>query len=562
VGGTGSAAKFRSWISWVCAIGALIAITLGSAASAAGPSSGSSGKPTAPALPRILSAPARASSGQMVVLSADVGQNAACRLTLSAHRKRFAASAYGAAASGELEWRWTVPKGVRSGANTATVDCSGDRHRASARIVAHGRRHGRKHLGRRISVIPIKATESPTVTGIGGSSYPPYGTILVPGSEWFGGHGVNVYSNGYGDNDNGQYQCVDLVTRFVTQEFHDPIIWGNANALYQDAPSQYYVHHPNGSGYIPVSGDIITLAGGPYGHVVIVDTVSGNQLNVVEQNASPTGRSALTFNRSTGYIDGEYGLAVIGTLHIKANTNPPGGSSSSSPPITTTPPTTTTGPYVAPAGSTPHAYSVTGTGNDGLYERTGPGTNYGTAGWLPNGATIDIACQIQTSSEVNGSGMWDLLTNGYFVSDYYANTPVVGGYSPGLAHCVPPGSSPPPTTTTTTTTTTSAPPPPGTPVWTAPPGSTPQTYHVYGVGSGVLYERSGPGTGYAKEGALPNGATIRIACQVQSSSSVNGSAIWDLLTTGYFVSDYYVNTPDVGKFSPGIARCTETTRIT
>jgi len=49
---------------------------------------------------------------------------------------------------------------------------------------------------------------------------------------------------------------------------------------------------------------------------------------------------------------------------------------------------------------------------------------------------------------------------------------------------------------------------------------------------------------------------------VQSSSSVNGSAIWDLLTTGYFVSDYYVNTPDVGKFSPGIARCTETTRIT
>ena len=59
----------------------------------------------------------------------------------------------------------------------------------------------------------------------------------------------NVYSNGFGDNDSGQYQCVDLVTRFVTERFDDPIIWGNANELYQDATSAAYDHHPNGSGY-------------------------------------------------------------------------------------------------------------------------------------------------------------------------------------------------------------------------------------------------------------------------------------------------------------------------
>jgi uncharacterized protein YraI/surface antigen len=346
------------------------------------------------------------------------------------------------------------------------------------------------------------------------------------------------------------------VTRFVAAEHFGPTIWGNANQLYEDASSTYYVHHPNGSGYIPVPGDIITLAGGAYGHVVIVDSVSGSQLNVVEQNASPTGRSTLEIDRANGAITGEYGLGVIGTLHAKANTNPP-GSSSSPPPTTTTPPPTTTGPYIAPAGATPQAHQVYGTGNDGLYERTGPGTTYPDQGWLPNGATVEITCQIKTASTVMGSGMWDLLTSGYFVSDYYMNTSVVGNYSPGLAHCVPPGSS-----TTTTTTTTGTSPPPGTPVWTAPPGSTPQTHHVYGVGSGKLYERSGPGTSYAIKGSLPNGATIQVACQVKSSSSVNGSAIWDLLTTGYFVSDYYVDTSVVGGFSPGIAQCQETTKIT
>ncbi len=546
----------RRWLlaAWAGMVAVVAAIGLGSgAASAAG--TGSSGKAKTPKLPQIVSASASVRAGEHAVVTANVGKNSACQLTLSAHRRTVAHSSYGASASGQLEWVWSVPKNVRSESGVATVSCANSRHRAAATIRVHGRRHGRTKLAGHIRVIPLVATEAPAVQQLGGSSYPPYGAVLVPGSDWFGGHGVNVYSNGYGDNDNGQYQCVDLITRFVAERFDDPIIWGNANELYQDATSAAYDHHPNGSGYIPVPGDIITLAGGAYGHVVIVDSVSGSQINVVEQNASPTGRSTLEINRSTGYITGEYGLSVIGTLHIKKNTSP----TSSSPPVSTTPPPTTTAPYVAPAGAAPVAHQVTGTGNDGLYERTGPATSYSEEGWLPNGATVEITCQIQTASTVNGSGMWDLLSSGYFVADYYINTPVVGGYSPGIAHCVAPGSK---TTTTTTTTSTTGTPPPGTPVWTAPPGSTPQTHHVYGVGSGVLYERSGPGTSYAKEGSLPNGATIHIACQVQSSSSVNGSTIWDLLTTGYFVSDYYVDTPDVGKFSPGIAQCQETTKVT
>jgi surface antigen/uncharacterized protein YraI len=549
----------RGWLWAACAcvtaVATVIAIAFGSSAASAAGTGGKSGS-SGPKLPSIISAPSRVKSGEQVMLNAHVGQDAACRLALSAHRKVFAHSNYGAAASGNLEWVWTVPRHVRGGTSVATVSCSGDRHHATAKIRARGRRHG-KAIAHKIRVIAVKATEAPVLTGLGGSSYPPYGAVLVSASDWFGGHGVNVYSNGFGDNDNGDYQCVDLVTRFVAAEHFGPTIWGNANELYQDAPSTYYVHHPNGSGYVPLPGDIITLAGGPYGHVVIVDSVSGSQINVVEQNASPTGRSTLEIDRANGAISGEYGLGVIGTLHAKANTHPPGSSASAPSPTTTAPPSTTA-PYVAPAGATPHAYQVTGTANDGLYERTGPGTTYPEEGWLPNGATLEITCQIKTASIVGTSGMWDLLTSGYFVADYYTTTPVVGNYSPGLAHCVAPGSS----TTTTTTTTTTGTAPPGTPAWTAPPGSTPQTHHVYGVGSGVLYERSGPGTNYAKEGSLPNGATIHVACQVKSSSSVNGSAIWDLLTTGYFVSDYYVDTSVVGGFSPGIAQCQETTKTT
>lgn len=533
----------RKWrgVAWAVLMAVFIAIALvPGTARASGPGGGSK-KPSGPVLPKITSAPSVVNGGERVMLSADVGQNAACRLTFSARRKVFAHSSYGAAASGNLEWVWTVPRGVRSSTSVATVSCSGDRHHASARIRARGRRHGRA-LARRISVIALKATEAPGVSGLGGDSYPPYGAVLVPGSDWFGGHGVNVYSNGYGDNDNGQYQCVDLVTRFVAAEHFGPTIWGNANQLYQDAPSQYYVHHPNGSGYIPVAGDIITLAGGPYGHVVIVDSVSGNQINVVEQNASPTGRSTLELDRANGYISGEYGLSVIGTLHAKANTNPPGGTA---PPPT--PPPTTTEPYVAPAGATPQAHQVYGTGNDGLYERNGPGTSYTEEGWLPNGASVEVTCQIQTSSTVNGSGMWDLLSTGYFVSDYYINTSVVGGYSPGIAHCVQSGG---PTPSSSETISASK-------LYGAPDGSTPQTYQVYGVGSGMLYERYGPSASSATEGELPNGATIKIACQTTGTMVNNTSDIWDLLTTGYFVSDYYVNTPDVGKYSPGIAQCQE-----
>jgi hypothetical protein len=83
-------------------------------------------------------------------------------------------------------------------------------------------------------------------------------------------------------------------------------------------------------------------------------------------------------------------------------------------------------------------------------------------------------------------------------------------------------------------------------------------YHV--VGTSGLDERSAPSASSAKVGTLSDGTTVYIACQAQGISYTTGGSpasdtIWDQLTNGDFVADYWVSTPDVGKFSPGIPRC-------
>jgi surface antigen len=79
-------------------------------------------------------------------------------------------------------------------------------------------------------------------------------------------------------------------------------------------------------------------------------------------------------------------------------------------------------------------------------------------------------------------------------------------------------------------------------------------YHIANTqGLGVTV-RSGPSQQTSATGHLPEGATITIACQT-TGNDVNGSRIWDKLNTGGYLSDYYTNTPTIGNFSPGVARC-------
>lgn len=71
----------------------------------------------------------------------------------------------------------------------------------------------------------------------------------------------------------------------------------------------------------------------------------------------------------------------------------------------------------------------------------------------------------------------------------------------------------------------------------------------------AVNERTGPGFGFSVVATLPRNTGVRVVCQVRSRSVVNGSAIWDRLTDGRYVTDFYVSTPAYATFSPGLARC-------
>ena len=273
-------------------------------------------------VPRILNSPHRVRPGERAVVVGLVRRNAACRLSLRSTHRLVAHSRALRSRTGELEWSWSVPRRVAAGSYRAIVGCAHQRRTARAAITALDHRHGRAPLARRIRALAVRATEPSSIRGLGGGAYPRYGAVMVPGGAWFGGHGVDVISNGYADNLTGQWQCVELVERFIRAEHFGPAIWGNANELYANASAAYYDHHPNGSGYVPVPGDIVVLgAGTRFGHVAIVDQVVGGTVYIVEQNASASGRNALSLSGST--LGREYGMGVIGVLHARANDTVP-----------------------------------------------------------------------------------------------------------------------------------------------------------------------------------------------------------------------------------------------
>jgi len=85
----------------------------------------------------------------------------------------------------------------------------------------------------------------------------------------------------------------------------------------------------------------------------------------------------------------------------------------------------------APAKPAGHPYRTT----DMVRQRTGPGTGFRTLGILPAGQRIVVVCQVRSASVINGTGIWDRLSDGSYVTDYYTTTPAFNRFSPGLSHC-------------------------------------------------------------------------------------------------------------------------------
>ncbi len=175
----------------------------------------------------------------------------------------------------------------------------------------------------------------------------PWGTTLVSGGTWMGGHGVNVYWNGtptcnpsyVGGNSyttyNGtqyytgeEYQCGELPFRLYTTEGWYLGAWPDTYAYQMyTAPPAGMTTYANGSGYIPVPGDCVVWNAASdtdsAGHVAVVNYVDGGHVYICEQNMCNYGASILDRSGSNGSFftreDGWGAGALLGCVHCNNN---------------------------------------------------------------------------------------------------------------------------------------------------------------------------------------------------------------------------------------------------
>jgi hypothetical protein len=175
-------------------------------------------------------------------------------------------------------------------------------------------------------------------------------TPAIAGGSWMGGRGVNAcnMTGSYDSYCGGEaavgeaWQCVELAQRtWQANGWHSGRF--DVKRAYQIYDSSVVksiggTAYKNGSGYIPVPGDLIvhnySSAEPPSeenaGHVAVVDSVSGSEVYVVEQNyLKKAHRATYTLNGSTltrtSTLENTHGHAmpILGVVHSNSNVTTP-----------------------------------------------------------------------------------------------------------------------------------------------------------------------------------------------------------------------------------------------
>jgi uncharacterized protein YraI len=166
--------------------------------------------------------------------------------------------------------------------------------------------------------------------------------------------------------------------------------------------------------------------------------------------------------------------------------------------------------FDAPVASVSYTYSVRTT----IHSYSGPSTAYPVRTTIPPNANVRIVCQT-FGPKIGTTTIWNRLTDGTYITDYYTRTPSKPGYSAPLPAC-----------------------------------SFPFQTTING-----LSRRHGPGTSYATyPGLLPTGSLAWITCQVPGTK-VGTTSVWNRLTDGSYVTDYYVATASNTTYTAPIRRC-------
>lgn len=233
------------------------------------------------------------------------------------------------------------------------------------------------------------------------------------------------------------FQCVELVTRYMYSLKGWPVKFADGAEIarvYGGEHGLAPVLSGNSAGLTPHPGDVISFSvtanftsGGTYpGHVAIVTGVTATSVTILSENwgghsayatlaMNETRIAAITTANSAGTM---VNTPYIEWLPLSGATPPP-------PP----PPPAYYGPF-----------TVVGTGSNGLNERSAPTTAAALVGHQANGAQVYLLCQVLGGTYATGGSpateaIWDKLTNGTYVADYWLTTPAVGTFSPGIARC-------------------------------------------------------------------------------------------------------------------------------
>ena len=167
--------------------------------------------------------------------------------------------------------------------------------------------------------------------------------------------------------------------------------------------------------------------------------------------------------------------------------------------------------FDAPVATVGYPHHITSSAN--LNGRSGPKVSTPIVTTYPPGATVTVVCQTH-GTKIGTTSVWNKLTDGNYVSDYYVSTASNTGYSPPLPRCT----------------------------------------YPFQVSIPTLNKRIGPGPSYAISGTLRSGALGWVTCQ-RSGSTVGATSVWDKLDDGKYVSDYYLATPSKTTYSPPLPRC-------
>ncbi|TCC31147.1 glycoside hydrolase domain-containing protein [Kribbella sindirgiensis] len=166
--------------------------------------------------------------------------------------------------------------------------------------------------------------------------------------------------------------------------------------------------------------------------------------------------------------------------------------------------------FDAPVATVWYTYTVRAT----IYSYSGPSTAYPIRSTIPANSGVRIVCQT-FGPKIGTSTVWNRLIDGTYVIDYYVRTPNKTGYSAPIPGCSFP----------------------------------------YQTTINNLSRRHGPGTAYAAyPSPLPIGSLAWITCQ-RAGTKVGTTAVWDRLSDGSWVTDYYVATPSKTTYSPPNRRC-------